>query len=169
KVVSYTIRSMAALHMFTENFIHLSETSGESMLPALGFSDDWAIIDRRYKFGRNVQMGDIIVSRKPTEPDHWVTKRITGMPGDVILIDPSKNALQGLNIDGTETDDGTTTIKVKTNANRRLSSNFDNYVIVPEGHCWVTGDNLSGSLDSRTYSVIPMGLISAKLIYGWYM
>ena len=33
---------------------------------------------------------------------------------------------------------------------------------VPEGHCWVTGDNLPESRDSRTYGPLPLGLIKGK-------
>ncbi|KAH9675442.1 mitochondrial inner membrane protease subunit 2 [Citrus sinensis] len=33
---------------------------------------------------------------------------------------------------------------------------------VPNGHCWVEGDNPSSSLDSRSFGPIPLGLIK-----GW--
>ncbi|SLM38289.1 mitochondrial inner membrane protease subunit protein [Lasallia pustulata] len=35
---------------------------------------------------------------------------------------------------------------------------------VPEGHCWVIGDNLPESRDSRTYGPIPLALIKGKAI-----
>ena len=34
---------------------------------------------------------------------------------------------------------------------------------VPEGHCWLLGDNLSASRDSRTYGPLPLALIKGKV------
>ncbi|KAL6133085.1 hypothetical protein ACLB2K_065322 [Fragaria x ananassa] len=38
-------------------------------------------------------------------------------------------------------------------------------VKVPEGHCWVEGDNSSSSMDSRTFGTIPLGLIQGKVTH----
>lgn len=160
QVVSYTVRAVAALHMFSTNVYEFSSTSGDSMLPTLHVSDDYAVVDKRHKYGRGVQMGDVIVARKPNAPENWVCKRITGMPGDIILIDPSENTLRSLEKPVKE---------VQTDHDKQHWDNYNNYVIVPEGHVWVTGDNLTDSVDSRTYSVVPMGLISGKLKYAWYI
>lgn len=35
---------------------------------------------------------------------------------------------------------------------------------VPEGHCWLLGDNLEESRDSRTYGPVPLALIRGKVI-----
>lgn len=158
-MISYAVRVVAFLHMFTMNAFEFSSTSGDSMLPTLNVSNDYAIVDKRYKYGRNVKMGDVIVARKPNAPENWVCKRITGMPGDIILIDPSKNTLRGLTVQG---------IPGKQQP-KHHSSNYNSYIIVPEGHVWVTGDNLTDSIDSRTYSVLPMGLISGRLKKAWYI
>ncbi|KAK3351624.1 peptidase S24/S26A/S26B/S26C, partial [Neurospora tetraspora] len=34
---------------------------------------------------------------------------------------------------------------------------------VPEGHCWVVGDNLTASRDSRTFGPVPLALIRGKV------
>lgn len=36
---------------------------------------------------------------------------------------------------------------------------------VPEGHCWVEGDNSSLSLDSRSFGPIPLGLIRGRVTH----
>jgi signal peptidase I len=36
------------------------------------------------------------------------------------------------------------------------------YVLVPEGHCWVEGDNYSKSGDSNRFGCMSMGLIQGK-------
>lgn len=41
---------------------------------------------------------------------------------------------------------------------------------MPEGHCWVVGDNLPSSLDSRDHGPIPLALIRGKAVLrirGW--
>ncbi|KAF9594296.1 hypothetical protein IFM89_029437, partial [Coptis chinensis] len=38
-------------------------------------------------------------------------------------------------------------------------------LMIPEGHCWVEGDNSSSSLDSRTFGPLPLGLIQGKVTY----
>ncbi|KAK2980231.1 hypothetical protein RJ640_018338 [Escallonia rubra] len=33
---------------------------------------------------------------------------------------------------------------------------------IPEGHCWVVGDNSASSLDSRSFGPIPLGLVQGR-------
>ena len=35
---------------------------------------------------------------------------------------------------------------------------------VPEGHCWVAGDNQAHSRDSRLFGPLPLALIKGKVI-----
>ncbi|KAF3789782.1 Mitochondrial inner membrane protease subunit 2 [Nymphaea thermarum] len=35
-------------------------------------------------------------------------------------------------------------------------------VKVPEGHCWVEGDNYNSSTDSRSFGPIPLGLVKGR-------
>ena len=34
---------------------------------------------------------------------------------------------------------------------------------VPEGHCWIVGDNLPASRDSRRFGPLPIALITGKI------
>jgi len=43
-------------------------------------------------------------------------------------------------------------------------SGSNQMIQVPEGHCWVVGDNLHASRDSRTWGPLPMGLIKGKVL-----
>ncbi|KAK9291262.1 hypothetical protein L1049_009450 [Liquidambar formosana] len=36
---------------------------------------------------------------------------------------------------------------------------------VPEGHCWVEGDNSASSLDSRSFGPIPLGLVRGRVTH----
>ncbi|KAK9061349.1 hypothetical protein SSX86_018530 [Deinandra increscens subsp. villosa] len=38
-------------------------------------------------------------------------------------------------------------------------------VKIPEGHCWVEGDNPTNSLDSRSFGPIPLGLIRGRVTH----
>ncbi|KDO47223.1 hypothetical protein CISIN_1g028706mg [Citrus sinensis] len=38
-------------------------------------------------------------------------------------------------------------------------------VKVPNGHCWVEGDNPSSSLDSRSFGPIPLGLVKGRVTH----
>lgn len=40
-------------------------------------------------------------------------------------------------------------------------------VQVPEGSCWVTGDNLGASRDSRMFGPIPLALVRGKVVAAW--
>ena len=35
---------------------------------------------------------------------------------------------------------------------------------MPDGHCWLLGDNLPDSRDSRVYGPVPLALIKGKVI-----
>ncbi|CAM0947465.1 unnamed protein product [Alopecurus aequalis] len=36
---------------------------------------------------------------------------------------------------------------------------------IPEGHCWVEGDNASVSWDSRNYGPVPLGLVQGRVTH----
>jgi inner membrane protease subunit 1 len=38
---------------------------------------------------------------------------------------------------------------------------------IPEGHCYVVGDNMKFSRDSRMFGPLPLALIKAKVIGKW--
>ncbi|PNY26512.1 Mitochondrial inner membrane protease subunit 1 [Tolypocladium capitatum] len=35
---------------------------------------------------------------------------------------------------------------------------------VPEGHCWIVGDNLPASRDSRQFGPLPLALVQGKIV-----
>lgn len=143
--LSWALRIGCTVHVIHSFFYEISETQGESMLPTLNYSGDFVHTNKLCARGRNCGVGDMIVALKPTDPSQRVCKRITGMPGDIIEIDPSAE------------------LSPKNSSGDSSSRSGPAYIKVPEGHCWVTGDNLSRSLDSRSYGVLPLGLIKGKI------
>lgn len=146
-ILSWTLRAGCATHLFNEYVYEFTETKGESMLTTLQANGDYVHALKTHRLGRNLDMGDLVVATKPLDPDHRICKRITGMPGDVVLVDPlslsSVTNLPGACV---------------------LNDGFNKFVVVPEGHVWVTGDNLSHLLDSRSYLWLPMALIKGKVV-----
>lgn len=161
---SYALRAVCFVHIVHTYVYEFTETRGESMLPTLAATNDYVHAIKTYKDGKGCQIGDCIVAAKPSDPDHRVCKRITGMPGDIILVDPSVNSeLLG----SANNDKGLPSKKQVSESGGELADDheaFDSFIKVPEGHVWVTGDNLSHSLDSRTYNSLPMGLIKGKIV-----
>ncbi|CCE85681.1 Piso0_005302 [Millerozyma farinosa CBS 7064] len=145
--ISWTLKAGCVVHLVHEFVYEFTETRGESMLPTLQPKHDYVHALKKYRLGKGLKIGDCIVATKPSDPDQRVCKRITGMPGDIILIDPSSSSELTNSPSSCVYHDG-----------------FNKYIKVPEGHVWVTGDNLCHSLDSRSYSVLPMALIKGKIV-----
>lgn len=110
--------------------------SGPSMLPTLAASGE-VVVEDRLSLRLNpasLARGDLIVVRSPIDPTAIVCKRVIGLPGDVVCVDPT-----GLKAPSTE------------------------HVLVTKGHVWICGDNMTHSRDSRDYGPVPIALIRSKL------
>lgn len=49
-------------------------------------------------------------------------------------------------------------------AEGKWASVREEVIRVPEGHCWVEGDNLEWSRDSRLFGPLPLGLVKSKVV-----
>jgi inner membrane protease subunit 1 len=116
------------------------------MLPTLSPSGDWVLYSRLpYHFPRLAApfaRGDVVIALHPFMPDRAVGKRIIGLEGDTVEVNPA-----GIRVDAEGAARGTGT----------------KYVKIPPGHCWLQGDNLSNSTDSRDYGPVPMALVQARV------
>lgn len=142
RTLSWSLRVGCTVHFIHSNIYEFSETQGESMLPTLNYAGDFVHTDKTCKRGKDCHVGDVVVLLKPSDPSQRVCKRITGLAGDYIQVDPSA---------------------VEHEAASEIGVDTRRFIKVPEGHCWVTGDNLSQSLDSRSYGVIPLALIKGRI------
>lgn len=115
------------------------------MFPTLPATAGTAVIKPVNRFGRGIKIGDVIVAKHPWYVGEGVGKRVLGMPGDYVILDPPSSAVANV-------DEGPTKGMM---------------VQVPEGHCWLGGDNLPYSRDSRHYGPVPLGLIQGKVIGVW--
>lgn len=110
--------------------------AGPSMEPTLGDRGEWVIENRlSYTlFPNSIARGDLVTLRSPLDPYRIICKRVLGLAGDVICVDPTG----------------------------RLAPSTE-HVIVPKGHVWISGDNAAMSRDSRQYGPVSVGLIMGKL------
>jgi inner membrane protease subunit 1 len=107
------------------------------MLPTLATEGEIVIEDRLTfrLFPDRLSRGDLITLKSPLEPGRIICKRVIGLPGDVVCVDPT-----GKKAPSTE------------------------HVIIPKGHVWISGDNAAWSRDSRNYGPVSMSLIQGRLL-----
>ncbi|KAI5898728.1 LexA/Signal peptidase [Schizophyllum commune H4-8] len=110
--------------------------AGPSMLPTFDHTGE-VVIESRLGAPydrRTLARGELVSFYSPLDPMRLVCKRVLGLPGDVVCVDPSGKYAPS-----------------------------DEHVVVPEGHVWLAGDNLAWSRDSRVYGPVPMSLIAGKI------
>ncbi|KAI8980666.1 peptidase S24/S26A/S26B/S26C [Trametes punicea] len=122
-----------ALHLFGEHVAALPFVEGPSMFPTMAMTGELTL-ELKWIDPHELKRGDLVTYISPIDPTRKVCKRVTGLPGDIICVDPT-----GEYAPSTE------------------------HVIVPRNHIWVTGDNLPWSRDSRLYGPVPLGLVKGKL------
>ncbi|TDZ19182.1 Mitochondrial inner membrane protease subunit 1 [Colletotrichum orbiculare MAFF 240422] len=77
---------MFAAHVFWEYGYSWGPTAGASMLPTFDIQGDYALVDKRYRLGRNIAVGDLVNYRIPIFKNSDGVKRVIGMPGDYVLV-----------------------------------------------------------------------------------
>ena len=117
--------------------LRIFQTDGPSMLPTFETSGEIAIesiISHRLA-PYNLTRGELVSLKSPVKPNRIICKRIVGIPGDIVCVDPTG-----------------------------LKAPSEEHVVVPKGHVWIAGDNAACSTDSRDYGPVSMGLIRGRII-----
>ncbi|THH30084.1 hypothetical protein EUX98_g4116 [Antrodiella citrinella] len=128
------VNAGCALHLFSQHVGWIHQMAGPSMLPTLANSGEW-IIQSQVSDPHKLSRGDLVIYASPLHPKRIVCKRLLGLPGDVVCVDPTGDMAPS-----TE------------------------HVIVPKGHMWMIGDNSEFARDSRTYGPVSMALVKGKLV-----
>jgi signal peptidase I len=177
--VTYPVGMVSYLRAnFFEAFYIPTASEVPNVLPG-----DHVLVNKVALQFRYPQRGDVIVFHKPGDRQYTYVKRVIGLPGDKVAArgdkvyvngkplerDPvpadSLAAIQGL-IEGP--------VYYETNAGRRymimlgpVSEPIPAFAErkVPEGTCFVLGDNRNRSLDSRGFGFVPLGDILGLLQY----
>ncbi|SPO06894.1 related to IMP1 Protease, mitochondrial [Cephalotrichum gorgonifer] len=125
----------ALTHVIIQYGYSVTPISGPSMLPTLDIMGQWVLTSSLHRHGRGVGVGDLVTYDIPISADCGL-KRVVGMPGDYVVA----------HLPGTVPEDR------------------DELLQVPQGHCWLVGDNLAVSRDSRQYGPIPLALVRGKVL-----
>ncbi|CAE7032993.1 hypothetical protein P3342_006974 [Pyrenophora teres f. teres] len=136
-------------HVFARYIGCIETTYGISMTPTMPPRGNVIVYSSLHRRGRGIKVGDIVTYVHPIFPNMRGCKRVIGMPGDFVSV-VSQARLQD---DEFEVDTEGKWAVVK-----------EELVRVPEGHCWLQGDNLEWSRDSRLYGPLPLGLIKSKVL-----
>ncbi|KAH7380318.1 peptidase S24/S26A/S26B/S26C [Phaeosphaeria sp. MPI-PUGE-AT-0046c] len=140
------------VHVFDRYIGGIGRTHGISMLPTIpaGYRERPHILySNLHRRGRWIQVGDVITYKHPIIAGVDGCKRVIGMPGDfVAVVTPGK---RDDDLGKEDTEDKWATVK-------------EQMIQVPEGHCWVAGDNLDWSRDSRLFGPLPLGLVKGKVL-----
>lgn len=107
------------------------------MLPTMSVTGEMVIENRfigRF-FPERLKRGDLVTFMSPFDPNRPVCKRVLGLPGDTICVDPTGELVPS-----------------------------SEHVIIPKGHLWLGGDNAAWSRDSRYYGPVSTALVRGRLV-----
>lgn len=104
------------------------------MIPTMYPEGEW-ILESRLGSPSSLRRGDLAIYTSPLDPSRTVCKRVLGLPGDVVCVDPTGDMAPS-----TE------------------------HVVVPQGHLWMSGDNAKLSRDSREYGPVSMALVKGRQV-----
>lgn len=144
-MITFGVPAFMISHFFASHFYSITFPTGASMLPTMHYTGEVIAISKRYRYGHNIKVGDIICAVHPLFPDgHAVIKRVVGMPGDFVWVAEGHESNDPL-VGWVHGDEGT-----------------GRMIQVPRGHCWLSGDNWGFSRDSRHYGAVPLGLVIGR-------
>lgn len=71
--------------VFSERCFYINGAWGPSMYPTLETNGQFLLGSMRYKYGKGIGVGDVIIFKNPLYLNDHVAKRVIGMPGDLVL------------------------------------------------------------------------------------
>jgi inner membrane protease subunit 1 len=148
----FTGKLFLTVHVVGSYIGYVGSTHGISMVPTIPhsfYSHPYILESHLHRRGRNIKVGDVITFTHPVIPSSKMSKRVVGMPGDFVSVMTPGREGEDMGKQESEGD--------WANVKERL-------VQVPEGHCWVAGDNLEWSRDSRMFGALPLGLVKGKVL-----
>lgn len=146
---------IATTIFLNDNVVELTWITGSSMSPTLSpdfhatGASDW-VLWRKWNPTHDVKRGDVVHFDNPVDPRARAVKRVIGVEGDTVLLDPRRRPA-----------------RERDGADVPESRGWDAWrgsARVPEGHVWVEGDNWRKSRDSNYYGPISKSLITGRAV-----
>jgi signal peptidase I len=97
--------------------------------------------------------GDILVFKYPKDPSKGYIKRLIGLPSDTVEIRAGEVWVNGSKLPEPYVD-----------SKMNMSQRSQPAVVVPARSYYVLGDNRDNSSDSRSWGLVPEGLLIAKVV-----
>ena len=174
------IQVVAAYHFITTTIIDIRLCSGHSMLPTLSYEGDCVVcspIPYWFPFispaKRRPKRGDLVVADSPNSLGNTVLKRVIGVEGDIIEIEPRRGVDRKWIAEADESYFGERPMhpglegRGKDSEGRPMvhgRRGEGKFIKVPKGYVWIVGDNLSNSTDSRHYGPVPLAMVKGKVL-----
>lgn len=131
--------------------IQLVRIRGRSMEPSIN-EKTWVVVKRTGFRRRNPRRFDVVRLEDPNAPNHWILKRIVGLPNEEVSL------LAGeLIIDGEPVVDEFAYCPDPLTDNHEWWPGSDEYVVL--------GDNRPGSTDSRQFGPIKRSAIRGRVVW----
>lgn len=86
------------IHLINEHLVHVMFCYGPSMLPFFNLEGDAVLIDCVSARLKRLKIGDVIVAISPNNPSNLVCKRLLGVAGDTVCVDPTIDPLDMVTI-----------------------------------------------------------------------
>lgn len=148
--VSAALTALALVCVLFAVFFRMVNVDGDSMYSTLHNGDRLLISNFLYE----PEFGDIVVMRRVD--DTPLIKRIIGLPGDTIYINPQTGIVYR---------NGEALQEEYVNGGFTRTNGFTREITVEEGTLFVMGDNRGASLDSRMLGCLSQEHLVGRVIY----
>ena len=135
----------------------VARVEGQSMAPTL-LDHDRVIVNKAayLPWIGEAQIGDIVMLYYPNKPEQAFVKRVMAKEGDSVRIVAGKVYRNGVAMDDSF-------------VQSQYRSHDDwGPEVVPEGYCFVMGDNRNNSFDSRHWRFVPKRYIIGRVQVRWW-
>ena len=139
------------------------KVEGTSMQPRLENEERIFVNKFKYNF-EPVQRGEIVVFWYPEDPTKSFIKRVIGLPGESIDMDP----LGHITINGLPIDESYLAPERNQAARARWNQVRPEWKYVKPHYYFVMGDNRDASNDSRSWGLVPEKYIYGKAMFRYW-
>jgi signal peptidase I len=160
-----------------EAFLIPTASEAPNILPG-----DHVLVNKHLLHARFPRRGDVVVFRVPGQPGRQWIKRIIALPGDTVAVRHNEVLVNGKKLehervpaeslpDGTSGLKGQVVQEVNSGSRYLILLAGDEESVdfaektVPDGNCFVLGDNRNDSTDSRQFGFIPISDLRGAFQY----
>ncbi|MFZ5573193.1 MAG: signal peptidase I [Thermodesulfobacteriota bacterium] len=170
-------------HTIREQILQAYKIPSASMVPNI-LPGDYVLLNKTVYRKRSPQIGEIVVFIPPSQRHSRHIKRIAALPGDTVEIKENKlrvndrpvifqpaGGIEGLDIRNTFPGKFIGEVNGEASYSIRLAkeplADFPK-TTVPDGHCFLLGDNRPDSRDSRHFGPVPLADVKGRVDFIYY-